>query len=354
MLPSWNLPKIGKHGCFVLRRFRVTCFFRPSPPSPPPPPPVPNPPLAPLPPAQPPFATLRIWGPELLATPETDEDGRFAITCAIEGCAAPLPVFKSSSQVAIVQKISQLASDGVLARSVCPFECAREVYSHGLGFDAFSQLVTTSSLGSAQLAYPRLSALQQRVATSDLDDAGIGATAGVAENAFDTLVEIGRVEGVTMRECGEYVEERKTVAMHAVWLYDAADPGLSPTGACVLFLAARSQHQFVLWHSFFEHARHVTTIAHFETAVPSDEAVAVARPPEGIDCAFDYVVPLVEVVAERNRVDWRACLFWSEFQHDVNDELACSPDRVRCCYLNPFKSLICFALDRFCGTNYTR
>jgi hypothetical protein len=113
----------------------------PSPPSPPPPPPVPNPPLAPLPPAQPPFATLRIWGPELLATPETDEDGRFAITCAIEGCAAPLPVFKSSSQVAIVQKISQLASDGVLARSVCPFECAREVSSHGLGFDAFPQKV---------------------------------------------------------------------------------------------------------------------------------------------------------------------------------------------------------------------
>jgi hypothetical protein len=310
----------------------------PSPPSPPPPPPLPNPPLAPLPPATPPQSTLRSWGPELTATPEAGEDGRFAITCAIDGCGAALPVFKSSSQVAIVQKISQMASDGALARSVCPFECAREVFSHGLSFDAFSQLVTTSSLGSARLAYPRLSSLQDRVVTAESADAGIGATAG-ARNAFDTLEEIGRVEGATMRECGEYVEDRKSIAMHAVWLYDDAQPGLSPTGACALFLAARSQFQYTLWHSFFEHARRVTTIAHFETAVPREEHVAVARPPEGVDCAFDYVAPLVEIADERRRVDWRACVWWSEFQHDAQDELACSPDRDGANVLSPAEIL---------------
>jgi len=255
------------------------------------------------------------------------EDGLFAISCAVSDCGDPLPVFKSSSQIAIVAKINQLFADGLAQRSVCPFECDRVASSHSLSLGDFSQLFTTSSLGAAQLAYPRLSALQERVDTDAADSANLGASA--ASQSFSALVEVSRLEGATMRECDLYFEDRKTLAMHAVWMYETAEPTTLPTGACVLFLAARSQQQFTLWSSFFEHARRVTTIGHYETAIPSANHVAIARPASGIDCDFDFTPPTVASPDDSQRVDWRVCLWWSEFSHDVQDELTCSPDTVR-------------------------
>ena len=307
----------------------------PSPKPPPTPPPSPLPPLPPLPPTTPPTDSIRNWSPAGNTAPDVGEDGLFAISCAVSDCGDPLPIFKSSSQIAIVAKINQLFADGLAQRSVCPFECDRVASSHSLSLGDFSQLFTTSSLGAAQLAYPRLSALQERVDTDAADSANLGASA--ASQSFSALVEVSRLEGATMRECDLYFEDRKTLAMHAVWMYETAEPTTLPTGACVLFLAARSQQQFTLWSSFFEHARRVTTIGHYETAIPSANHVAIARPASGIDCDFDFTPPTVASPDDSQRVDWRVCLWWSEFSHDVQDELTCSPDTVRSCL--PFEPL---------------
>ena len=217
-----------------------------------------------------------------------------------------------------------MSDDGVFQRSVCTFECDRVVASHSLNFNDFSQLFTTSSLGAAQLGYPRLSSLQRDADSTD-DNLGANTDAGAA-SSFSQLVEIASAGGVTMRACGEFFEQRRMIAMHAIWMYEIENPGLSPTGRCTLFLAARSAQQHTLWDSFFEHARRVTAIAHFESALPVREHVAVARPASGIDCDLDYVTPVAASVEDARVVDGRVCLWWSEFQSDLQDELACSPN----------------------------
>ena len=303
----------------------------PSPPTPPTPPPSPLPPVAPFPPGLPPIFgdPIRVFSPLAFDAPEADVDGLFAITCAVEHCGDGLPIFKSSSQIGIVAKVTAMAESGSLFRSACAYECARTVTSHALGLDDFTQLFTTSTLPSAFFSYPRLSVLQESVlseAQTD-GDGNLGASSqGVTEGTFSPLERIAVEHNLTMQECGVFFEERKNIAMHAVWLYNDDTTELA-IGDCSLFLAARSTFQHTLWDSFFEHARRVTTIGHFETAVPNKDHVAVARPPTGEDCNFDHQTFGGTASAGNTDTTWRACVWWSEFQSDVQDELACSPDR---------------------------
>jgi len=303
----------------------------PSPPTPPIPPPSPLPPLNPFPPLLPPLHgdPIRIFSPLALEAPDADVDGLFAITCAVEHCGDGLPIFKSSSQIGIVAKVTAMAESGSLFRSACAYECARTITSHALSLDDFTQLFTTSTLPSAFFSYPRLSLLQQSVhsETQTDGDGNLGASSqGVSEGTFSTLERIAVGHNLTMQECAAFFDERKNIAMHAVWLYNDDTTELA-IGDCSLFLAARSTFQHTLWDSFFEHARRVTAIGHFETAVPSKDHVAVARPPAGEDCNFDHRTFGGAASAANTDTTWRACVWWSEFQSDVQDELACSPDR---------------------------
>jgi len=309
--------------------------------------------MHPFPPGLPPLFgdPIRVYSPLAFEVPEADDEGLFSIKCAVEHCGDGLPIFKSSSRMGIVSKVSEMAESGSLFRSACAYECARTVSSHALSLDDFTQLFTTSTLPSAFFSYPRLSHLQESVLSEsqtdgDDGDGNLGASAeGASTGTFSPLERIAVERDLTMQECGEFFEARKNIAMHAVWLYNDDTTEIA-VGDCSLFLAARSTFQHTLWDSFFEHARRVTTIGHFETAVPSRDHVAFARPPSGEDCDFDHRTAGGAASAATNTdTTWRACVWWSEFQSDVQDELACSPDRVRY-ILNPFSTPICLAFPK--------
>ena len=309
----------------------------PLPPRDPPPPNPPPPPFTPFPPGLPPqFGNpIRVFSPLAFEVPEADEDGLFSIKCAVEHCGNGLPVFKSSSRIGIISKINEMAESGVIFQSACAYECSRTLVSHALNLDDFTQLFTTSTFPRALFSYPRLSDKQEVVVGDDTQSANLG-TSSTAEG-YTQLQEIGRLSRSTMTECGEFIEDRKTIAMHAVWMYNHTEVGMLPVGECVLFLASRNPFQTTLWDSFFEHARRVVSIAHFEHAVPSALSTAAATPRSGLDCNFGYSTPPQgESQDDTTDTTWRACVWWSEFNSDSQDDLACSPDRVRY-ILNPFK-----------------
>lgn len=209
----------------------------PRPPTPPNPPPLPVPPLPPLPPAAPPDGEtgIRTFSPSTNEAPTLRENNKFAITCAVDGCGEALPVFESTSQLTVVSLVQDLVASGVYTRSACAYECDHVVSRHALNRDAYTQLLTTSTLVSAQFSYGRLTAAQAGV------DDRPGANAG-----FIDLDRLDQIVDVTMEECDAYMRLRKIIAMHAVWLLQ--DESLSPaTGTCSLFLAARDQHQLTLW-----------------------------------------------------------------------------------------------------------
>ena len=318
---------------FLLTCFRLFCLPQP---------------LVPLPPGVPPvFADpIRVFSPLALQPPDAEEDGTFAIKCAVEHCGEGLPVFKSSSRIGIVAKVQEMAESGTLYRSACAYECARVVTSHALSLEDFTQLFTTSTLPSAFFSYPRLSPLQESVASevqtsaSASGDDNLGASIeGSERGVFSPLARLASQINMTMEECGAFFEDRKNIAMHAVWLYSDDSTEIA-IGTCSLFLASRTGFQHTLWDSFFEHARRVTTIAHFETAVPNSNHIALSRPPAGLDCNFRHsTVGGAAASATNTDTTWRACVWWSEFQSDVQDELACSPDRDGSNILTPNKLL---------------
>ena len=288
----------------------------PSPPTPPCPPPSPLPPLPPFPPASPPFSSsgLRSFSPNVNELPLETEMGDFAITCQVDGCGEALPIYRSASQLAVLTLVNNLAETGTYQSSVCAFECDRVVSSHSLNTETYNQLLTTSTLAGAQFSYGRLT------------DAQIGVDERPKSNSGFTLLDVAdRVDGISMKECDSYVELRKLIIMHAVWL--AEDHSTTPaTGTCTLFLASRDRHQLTLWQSFFEHARRVVSIGHFETATPTDSHSATTRPSSGLDC--DASLQDMETSGGINsRTEWRACLWWSEFTHDQQNQYGCSPRR---------------------------
>jgi hypothetical protein len=207
--------------------------------------------------------------------------------------------------------VRKLVESGLYERSACAYECDRVVLSHALDLNGFSQLQTTSTLSDAQLSYPRLTTTQTLVDERP-------------SSAFTALDALDTQRNTTMRECGEYFEARKLVAMHAVWLIENAEYSI-PIGTCALFLAARDTFQHTLWNSFFAHARRVTSLAHYETALPERVALASTQPRTGLDCNPD-LDPTTLALGDSS-TEWRACLWWSEFATDDTEELACSPDR---------------------------
>ena len=205
--------------------------------------------------------------------------------------------------------VRNLVLSGVYERSVCAYECDRAVVSHSLDLNGFSQLQTTSTLADAQLSYPRLTSTQTFSDERPTD-------------SFSILDALDLHYNMTMRECGEFFEDRKLVAMHAVWLVENVDYSI-PIGTCALFLAARDVTQQTLWNSFFEHARRVTTIAHYATALPEKVAIATSQPASGVDC--DPTIDPRTLPQGDTTTSWRTCVWWSEFATDPTDELACSP-----------------------------
>ena len=189
--------------------------------------------------------------------------------------------------------------------------------------EAYTQLLTTSTLVGAQFSYGRLTTLQVGVDERPSTEAG-----------FQALETVDSIKSVTMEDCHDYVVIRRLIAMHAVWLME--DSALEPaTGTCSLFVAARDRQQLTLWQSFFQHARSVVDIAHFRASVPVDSAFAISRPSSGLDCDPSLQDSSRASAGGLNaRTEWRACMWWSEFTHDQQSEDACSPDQV----CGPFKS----------------
>lgn len=248
-------------------------------------------------------------------------------------------MFESTSQLAVTAIVQDLVAAGVYRTSACAYECDHVVSRHGLNRDAYTQLLTTSTLAAANFAYGRLTSAQ--VGVDERPDTASG---------FTPLDVLDQITAVTMDECDDYMNLRKIVAMHAVWLVE--DETLSPaTGTCSLFLAARDRHQLTLWQSFFEHARRVISIGHFDVATPSDSNAGVSRPSSGMDCD-PSLQSSTGTGGVNTQTGWRACVWWSEFSHDAQEEYACSPDRVRPSRsLEPHPSYLLFPSHPFpCGS----
>ena len=267
-----------------------------------------------------------MFSPNLGEAPALQEDNHFAITCAVEGCGEAFPIFRSTSQLAVVTIVNDLVTAGVYQSSACLYECDRVLSRHALNRETYTQLLTTSTLSASRLSYGRLTAAQD--ATVDTRPSSI--------SGFALLEAMDKITDVSMEECHAYMEIRKLIVMHAVWLAD--DTLVVPaTGTCNLFFAARDKHQETLWKSFFEYANSIADVGHFRNNVLSDTGqTAIVRPSSGLDCDPS----LQETTAGGgidDRTEWRACLWWSEFSHDQQNEYSCSPDRVRY-ILNPFST----------------
>ena len=309
----------SRHRARFRRSFRIESVFRTDPPH------IPKSltrtSLGRFPPAAPPDGVvgIRTYSPNTNEVPTLNAaTNKFAITCQVDGCGEPLSVFETASQLNIVAMVQDFVDEGIYASSACAYECDREVFSHALDTEAYQQLVTTSTLSVAQFAYGRLTTTQTGV------DETPGANAG-----FTSLDKFEQLTDVSMDECSTFFTLRKLIAMHAVWLVD--DETVSPaTGTCTLFLATRDQHQLTLWQSFFEHARRVVSIGHFQATTPANSNAAIARPSSGLSCDPSLQTTGTALGGGINtRTEWRACLWWSEFSHDTQNEYACSPDRVR-------------------------
>lgn len=266
---------------------------------------------------------LRTFSPGLNEVPEIDEDETFAVKCAPSACGEPLPIFKSASQVSVVNVVRDLVTDGVYSQSVCAYECDRVTSGHSLNRGDFIQLQTTSTLPSAFFSYGRLSPAQ-----IDVDERPGG---------FTDLEPMDSVDRLTMAECSDYFEARKRIAMHAVWL--VSDSSYTPAlGTCSLFFATRDQQQLTLWQSYFEYARRILDIGHFDKALPSDSNSALARPPSGTDCRPELQGDVGDTGID-SHPNWRVCLYWSEFLSDDDNDLGCSPDSEGSNVLTPTKIL---------------
>jgi hypothetical protein len=200
-------------------------------------------------------------------------------------------------------------AQGTPQTSVCPYECTREVKQHAVREENERNLLAGIGLEGEGFAYPGKE-------ESRLGFSRFRYTTGSAHFAR-TLQPLHMSLNVSLEACHEIVQRHQLLAPHAVWLVDQDVEARRPdtdtewVGDCGLFLATRSMPSAQLWRAFYEYARFVTHLGHFESVRDSDIVAASVHSASEGPCQPGKS---------------RACVWWSEF--DLDDEAySCRPRR---------------------------
>lgn len=275
----------------------------PSPPTPPSAPPPQDPPLPPFPPAPPPDerSGWRLWSPGAIRAPQYDPVlEKYVITCQVEGCGDPIPVWESVSQMATAVMARELLLKDVYKRSVCPFECERHVVRHGLSVESENNVIDGAGLVAAGFEYESLSESPHGLSTFEAR----------SDRVRGTLVRsLWREADLSLDVCSDRIQKRRLLCPHGLWVYTSTTSTAYRVGDCICTLATRSQLQGSVMRAFFQHASSVTSLSHFQWT-HEEIRVAVSSPGDGLECDEETS---------------RACAFWSEFALDEDSELGCFP-----------------------------
>ena len=271
----------------------------PSPPTPPSRPPPDRPPFVPFPPAPPPDerSGWRAWTPGALVLPNYDAGlEQYTITCQVEGCGGPIPVWSSPNAFVTSTMARTLLQRDVFKRSVCPYECERALVRHGLSEEDQDNVMDGVGLVAANFAYEASSESQF----------GLSSFSSRPDKVRATLVRsVWKEADLSMEDCAERVRKRRLVCPHGLWVFTREIFGSRRLGDCVCSLAARSKMEGTLLRAFYQHAASITSLPHFRSA---SVQVALSAPNDELPCDADSS---------------RVCCFWNEFALD--DELTCLP-----------------------------
>ena len=204
----------------------------------------------------------------------------------------------------------KLIDQGTYTSSVCPFECERSILRHSVAPTNEANLLSGAGLDGEAFFYPGHTESVRgfaRFAASEISGSDD------EDTTARLLVPVHMQHNVTLDACDAIVRAHRLMASHAAWLVnaDSEAPGASSArlGGCGLFLGARSEVDAKLWRAFYDYARLVLNLGHFDSFVDDDiKAAAVHTSAEGVCDGGSS----------------RVCLWWSEFDLD-REELSCRP-----------------------------
>jgi len=204
------------------------------------------------------------------------------------------------SQLALTATNHMIYDQSTPHTSLCPFECARKLTRHTVIEDNEINLLSGVGLYGEGFFYMGHADSNQGFSRY----AHIDGTA-LFRQPGRVLHTLHMSHNVTLEECDVIVRRHELLAPHAVWLINQdAEAKLADAervGDCGLFLGARSIPSTQLWRAFYEYARFVTRLGHFETFIDSDIMVANVHTASEGPCT-----------GGRSRV----CVWWSEFDLD--------------------------------------
>ena len=277
----------------------------PSPPRPPSAPPPGTPPLPPFPPTIPPLESsgYRLWSPGYNLPPLYDSvRQRYTLTCGFKGHTNGFsaPVYARPSQLAVLDQARTMQNEGTYEKSLCPYECTRIVIEHGFDDDDTSNLKTGVGLTAARLSY------------AGREDASNGFSAyatASAPSGTTLMMPIFATDGVTMATCRSDFGKHKLVATHGLWIFTSENAG-ARIGECRFFLATRDETDRDMWEAFYQYAKEILRLGHYDQHIEGTIASAFSHPSSAVEC--------VDATSE-------TCAWWSEFELDADYDMSCRP-----------------------------
>lgn len=299
----------------------------PDPPAPPRPPPPNVPPLPPMPPAPPPSGRVghRVWSPAGYNDRPEGSDGAsdalFHLYCGFQTDGWRASIHSSFSQMAILHTARKMIGQGTMASSVCPFECSREISRHEVVPTNAQNLLSGAGLSGEAFLYPGHAQSAR----------GFARFARAADVDARVLTPLHMARNVTLEQCDGIVRAHALLAPHGLWLVHREDEpdgaAAARLGDCGLFLGTRSALDAQLWRAFYDYARLILRLGHFDAFVDSDiQAAAVHTSSEG-PC---------------DGGSSRVCVWWSSFDLD-DEEYSCRPNQDASNVVTPALLLVALA-----------
>ena len=225
----------------------------------------------------------------------------FRLKCGVENHL--ISFYSSASQLLVLDQARTMMAQGTYASSLCPYECTRRIVRFMPNEFDRENLRGGVGLDAEGFAYPGF---------QDNSQSGFARFATSAAPSTSAMLHPLRMaRNVSMATCAAIFEAHQLLAPHGVWLRnDDEDSVAAQIGDCGLFLGARSRVSAELWRAFYEYARLVLNLGHFESYV--DDDIKAGR----IHTA--YFEPCTD--------DSSVCIFWSEFHLD-DEEYSCRPKR---------------------------
>lgn len=262
-----------------------------------------------------------MWAPGAIQAPRYDPSlDSYVITCQVQHCGDGIVTWASPNQVSTAQMARTLFEKEVYTRSVCPFECDREVVSHGL--DATDEANVKDGVGLAAASFQYRGHSESAI--------GVSSYASHSEGVGGSLVQTLWRATMSLDRCKSTITKRRILCPHGLWIHTfTSDFGLR-TGDCSCHLGARTKLQAGVLRGFMEYARQVTDLGHFQWKY-DDISVAATSPAVGAECDGDTsTVPsscpfVFSTTFSQSRLSPQVCVFWSEFLLDDTSELGCFP-----------------------------